>query len=180
MRHYLQQQSGFALVMSMLILVVLTIMGLTSMQGTRTELAMAGNQRESDKAFQIAEIGLISAEEFIENAIAPSDFNNTEIGLYSDDELDPDYFDDDTWESAQESELPESTLKEVYGPPKFVIKYLIDRSQNEVAKINIGGYGTAQPGMTVSYFRTTSKGNGQTDRANRYLQSYYGKAYDLY
>ena len=52
-----------------------------------------------------------------------------------------------------------------------------DRSQNDAAALNIGGYGSGQPGMTVSNFRITSKGVGQNDSSVRYLQSYYGKEY---
>ena len=58
-------QRGVALIMSLIILVVLTLLGLTSMQSTRTEIAMAGNMREADIAFQSAEMGLIASEEFI-------------------------------------------------------------------------------------------------------------------
>ncbi|MCK4710200.1 MAG: hypothetical protein KAU21_16405, partial [Gammaproteobacteria bacterium] len=65
-----QKQSGFALAMSMILLVILTMLGLTSTQSTRTEIAMAGNLRESDIAFQVTEIGLSAAEVYIENAVS--------------------------------------------------------------------------------------------------------------
>jgi Tfp pilus assembly protein PilX len=68
-------------------------------------------------------------------------------------------------------------LPHVIEQPKFVVKYLGDRSQNEAAAINIGGYGSGQPGKTVSNFRVTAKGFGQTNNSVRYVQSYYGKEF---
>ena len=166
-----KNQTGFTLIMSLLILVVLTILGLTSTQSTRTEVAMAGNLRESDMAFQVAEMGLSSAEQFVETTISKTSFNDLN-GLISKNSPDPDYFDTASWEGVQTSS---ATIANVYTQPKFIIKYLGDRSQNEVALVNIGGYGTAQPGITVSNFRVTAKGSGQTDSASRMIQSYYGK-----
>jgi type IV pilus assembly protein PilX len=166
-----KNQTGFTLIMSLLILVVLTILGLTSTQSTRNEVAMAGNLRESDMAFQVAEMGLSSGEQFVETSSSNTSFNDSN-GLISKNGVDPDYFDSTSWSSVQTST---ATIANVYTQPKYIIKYLGDRSQNEVALVNIGGYGTAQPGITVSNYRVTSKGSGQTDSAARMIQSYYGK-----
>ncbi len=167
------RQNGFTLIMSLIILLILTMLGLSSIQGTKIEIAMAGNMRDADTAFQAAEVGLISSETFIENTISKNDFDDTN-GLYAEFTPDPDYFDDDKWDVSQTSS---ATLNHVSASPKFIIKYLGDRAQNEVAKVNIGGYGTQQPGFTVSNFRATSRGFGQSDRSVRMLQSYYGKAF---
>lgn len=167
------KQSGFALVLSLILLIILTMLGLTSMHSTKTEIAMAGNMRESDLAFQSAEIGLISSEEFIELSTSKTDYNDLN-GLISENSDDPDYYDDDSWNNVKNSS---ATLNSVYANPKYIIKYLGDRSQNEVAAVNIGGYGSEQPGFTVSYFRATSRGYGQTERATRMIQSYYGKEF---
>lgn len=170
-----KRQNGFTLIMSLIILIILTMLGLSSIQGTQTEIAMAGNMREADIAFQSAETGLISAERVLGVTISKNDFDDTN-GLYAEHTLDPDYFDESNWAS-EKSQESTATLTNVYTNPKFIIKYLGDRSQNEVAKVNIGGYGTQQPGFTVSNFRTTSRGFGQSDRSVRMLQSYYGKAF---
>ncbi len=160
--------------MSMIFLLVLTILGLSATQSTRMEVAMAGNMRDSDISFQAAEAGLSSAEEFIESTVSKLAFNDSD-GLIALDTVDPDYFDNSSWTNVKEAtgaSLPLSSAS-----PKFIIKYLGDRSQNEVAAVNIGGYGTAQPGFTVSNFRVTARGFGQSDRANRMIQSYYGKEF---
>jgi type IV pilus assembly protein PilX len=167
-------QQGFTLVMSLVILVILTILSLSSMQSTRLETAMAGNMRESDLAFQAAEMGLDAGENHTETvATSKTDYNDLN-GLYSETTDDPDYFDDNTWNIAQTAS---TSLSSLYTQPRFIIKYLGDRSQNEVAKVNIGGYGSAQPGITVSNFRITARGVGQTNSAFRMVQSYYGKEF---
>jgi len=168
-----QKQLGMALVISLILLVILTMLGLSSIQGTMTEIAMSGNLRESDLSFQASEVGLISAEEYIENSISKTVYDNLN-GLYSKASVDPDYFDDTNWASVQ---ISSASISDVYLKPKFIIKYLGDRSQNEVATVNIGGYGSAQPGKIVSNFRSTSRGYGQTSRSTTMIQSYFGKEF---
>jgi type IV pilus assembly protein PilX len=168
------QQRGFTLFMSLIILVILTVLSLSSMQSTRLETAMAGNMRESDIAFQAAEMGLDSGENHVETVTtSKTDFNDRN-GLYSETSSDPDYLSDNAWTSSQTAQL---TINGLCNQPKFIIKYLGDRSQNEAAKVNISGYGGAQPGLTVSYFRITARGFGQTEYAPRLVQSYYGKEF---
>ena len=170
----MQKQSGVTLVVSLVILVALTILGVTSMQATRTEISMAGNLRESGIAFNAAEAGLSNAEKFTANAVSKSVFADPTKGLYSKTDEDPDYFADATWVAAQTAT---TTLPYVTEQPRFIIKYLGDRSQNDAAAANIGGYGSGQPGKTVSNFRITAKAFGQTGNSARYVQSYSGKEY---
>lgn len=172
-KNNLKKQSGIVLVISMIFLVILTMLGLSSMQGTMTEIAMSGNLRESDLSFQTAEMGLVSAEEYIEESISNTVYDNNN-GLLSSTADDPNYFADANWASVQTST---ATINNVYSSPKFIIKHLGDRSQNEVASVNIGGYGSGQPGRTIDYFRSTSRGYGQTDRATTMVQSYFGREF---
>ena len=170
-----RNQSGMVLVVSLIVLISLTILGVTSMQVTRTEISMAGNQRESGITFNAAEAGLRAAESFVATSVSKSDFENkTAVGLYGKDAEDPDYSHSASWMAVQPSLL---TLPHVASQPVFIVRYLGDRSTNEVAAVNIGGYGSSQPGITVSNFRITARGEGQTAKAYRYVQSYYGKEF---
>lgn len=56
-------QSGAALVVSLIILAVVTILGITSMQGSNTELKMAASMRDRGIAFEAAEAALAILEE---------------------------------------------------------------------------------------------------------------------
>jgi type IV pilus assembly protein PilX len=167
-------QAGMVLIVSLLILITLTILGLTAIQSARTEMSMAGNQRELGITFSAAEAGLSAGQEYIDNSISKTIYNDPDQGLYGSLDLDPDYRDPAVWSDSQVAAIG---LPNVVEQPKFIIKYLGDRSQNEVAAVNIGGYGSAQPGMTVSNFRVTARAVGQTGRASRQLQSYYGKEF---
>jgi len=171
---YANNQAGMVLVASMLILLALTVLGLATMQASRNEISMAGNQREIGITFNAAEAGLSAAEAFIDNSFSKSIYSDPSQGLYDRLDVDPDYRDPTTWNAAQDATIG---LAQVVQEPKFIIKYLGDRSQNEVAAVNVGGYGSSQPGLTVSNFRITARAVGQTGRATRQLQSYYGKAF---
>jgi type IV pilus assembly protein PilX len=169
-----RNQSGVTLVVSLVILVSLTVLGVTSMQATRTEISMAGNQRESGLTFNAAEAGLREAESFINTSTSKGIYSDPTNGLYDKADEDPDYGDKAVWDAAPVST---ASLAYAYEQPRYLIKYLGDRSQNEVAAVNIGGYGSSQPGITVSNFRVTARGTGQTGNANRYVQSYFGKKF---
>ena len=168
------KQAGVTLVVSLVILVTMTLLGVTSIQSTRTEVAMAGNLREAGLTFNAAEAGLRFGETFVETSITTTIYSDPTIGLYAETDEDPDYADYTIWDDSQWAAF---SLADVAEDPKFIIRYLGDRSQNAVAKVNIGGYGTAQPGITVSNFRVTARGTGQSGNARRFVQSYYGKEF---
>ena len=175
------KQQGVALVVSLIILVSLTMIGMTAIQRTTTDLSMAGNQRETGLMFQSAEVGLDAAEDFIGNSTTNADYNDVDAGLHTVLDADntyfsPDYFSSNDWDNR--SSLAATNLVGEFGvveEPRFMIEYLGDRSQNALAAINIGGYGTQQTGDVVSIYRSTARGVGLTGNSFRYLQSYFGK-----
>jgi len=57
----LRKQSGAALVVGLLLLVVITVLAISGMNTATTELAMARNDQNYENAFQAAETGLESA-----------------------------------------------------------------------------------------------------------------------
>jgi type IV pilus assembly protein PilX len=171
------KQRGVALVVSMVILISLTMIGLTAIQRATVDLAMAGNQREVGLMFQAAEVGLVEAEDFVDASTTNADFDNVALGLYTVLASDPtyfspDYFDGGTWTAS--SQVAATSL-DAYEQPRYMIEYLGDRSQNPLAAINIGGYGTQQTGDVVSIYRSTARGAGLTGNSFRFVQSYYGK-----
>jgi len=56
-----QSQKGIALLTIMVFLLILTVIGLSSMSTSRLEQQMAGNTQWSNIAFQVAETGLIES-----------------------------------------------------------------------------------------------------------------------
>jgi len=56
-----RQQRGVALVMALVMLLILTILGITAMNTSSLEEKMSGNVQESTRSFQAAESGVNSA-----------------------------------------------------------------------------------------------------------------------
>jgi len=59
-------QSGAVLIVSLVILVVISLLGIANMQSSNTELKMATSQRDRDVAFAAAEAALTEAEQWLE------------------------------------------------------------------------------------------------------------------
>jgi len=169
----LAQQTGAVLVVSMVILVSLTMLGVTSMKGALTELTMAGNLRESGLTFQAAEAGLVFSENLIQSTTSKTEFNGT-TSLLDKSDVDPDYMDKASWDNATEASV---SLEGISVSPKYIIRYIGDRNTNANADIAIGGYGKNQSGTILSNFRVTSRGAGQTGNYFRVVQSYYAREY---
>ncbi len=159
---------------SLLILISLTILGVTSMQSTLTEVSMAGNLRRAGTAFNAAEAGLRAGERFVNNSTTTDIYVDPANGLYDESDVSPSYGVAASWVASQTAT---TSLPDVAAQPQFIIHYLGDRSQNEVAAVNIGGYGSGQPGITVSNFKITARGVGQTINEVRYVQSHLGHEY---
>lgn len=73
-------QRGVVLVISLLLLLVLTLIGVAATRSTTLEERMTANQRDREVAFQAAEAALRDGESALQ-AAAPGQFNNTN-GLY--------------------------------------------------------------------------------------------------
>lgn len=76
----IQHQHGVVLVVSLIFLMLMTIIGVTAMQGTTQEEKMARNAAQRALAFQYAEAGLRAAEASL-TKIVGSSFDNTTLGL---------------------------------------------------------------------------------------------------
>ena len=64
-----KHQQGSALLVSLIILVVMTLLGLSGMRTSVMEEKMAGNMRDSELAFQAAEAALRDAEKYIQDNV---------------------------------------------------------------------------------------------------------------
>ncbi len=135
------EQCGAVLVVSLLILLVMTILGVSSMGSTTLQERMANNNNQRQIAFQAAEAALRAGETFLASNITSvsdlmTNFNATTpvAGMYS--ELAPatgvkdyklpgtfDFFDDASW-LASGSTVEVSNLPGVSQRPRFIIEYM--------------------------------------------------------
>jgi type IV pilus assembly protein PilX len=173
-----RRQHGSVLAVSLFILVILTIIGVSSMVSTTLEEKMSGNFRDRQMAFNAAETALAYAEDFVNTNInAASVFDDTN-GYYSPNNGpgSNDVFDVATWwnSDADSIEYP-LTISYVNTKPRYTIEYRGDVGEEEGTSIGIGGYGESTGGGQISSFRITVRATGLTDNSVVILQSYYGK-----
>ena len=97
----MRQQHGSALIISLLILLVMTIIGISAMSGSTLEEKMAASDRNQKAVFQNAENSLKAAE----TALLQADYNNVvrlamvnnTTGYYTQDDGRFDYFTPSAW-----------------------------------------------------------------------------------
>lgn len=76
-----QRQRGVALFLALVVLLIITILGLSGLQTTSLQERMAAGARDRDLAFQAAEAALVDGERLLENATLPPFGNGN--GLYT-------------------------------------------------------------------------------------------------
>ncbi|MEE9355780.1 MAG: PilX N-terminal domain-containing pilus assembly protein [Methylococcaceae bacterium] len=173
------RHQGAVLPVSLIILLVMTLVGVTSMQTTSLEEKMAGNSKDSNLAFQAAEAALRSGEMNIEAVGNEGDFDGT-LGLFGELDTEPDYLQhttwaDDTFSAESGTQIPTNMFQ---VKPRYYVKYIIDSQINNNANINIGGYGeNIAAGGKVIVFKVVGRGTGKTASSQVVLQSFYGKRF---
>jgi type IV pilus assembly protein PilX len=161
----IHKQTGVVLVTSLMILLLLTIIGLSATQVTSLEEKMAGNARDKNIAFQAAESALIAAENFVlavPLANISSTFNSSNGLLGKDNTIsgnvEPDFFLDTTW-TANSSQITPLSYSEsnlgVTTRPRYIIKRLPESSG------------------TTNLFRITARGTGNVAGTQVILQVVY-------
>ncbi len=164
----IQRQQGAALIVSLIILMVMTMIGLSSMQSTTMEEKMAGNMRDQSVAFQNAEIALRTGEDYLGSPILPA-FNGSD-GLYQ--PADGDDTDYPMWESidwlvaSNVVTVSDLTLADSHSDPVYIIEELA-----EVADTT----GSLEAGLPKisAFYRVTARATGTSDTSRIFLQSVF-------
>lgn len=167
-----RREEGTILIVCLLILLVMTIIGVTSMQTTSLEERMAGNLRDRDLALQSAESALRDAEAWIETIVTIGAFNGT-AGLYG---IDGDA-DLTTWSDSDSILYPQThggSVPGVVEQPRYVIQYVGKIKGTQGAR-NIGGYGSYKPGKDVTAFEVTARGVGANSNSVAEVRTVYGR-----
>lgn len=172
MPHY---QNGSVLLISMVILLVLTLVGVSAMRNTTLEEKMAGSMRDKGLAFQAAEATLRAAEKHIEsNIISTASFDTDgSDGLY-------DKSENYIWKAINwddNDSIPYSDFDSAYNvsePPRFVIQHLASII-SETDEINLDNYGQGTGAGKVEVFRITARATGGSGAAPVIIQTTYGK-----
>jgi len=172
-------QRGAVLVVSLMILLMMTLIGLSAMQGSTLQEKMTGNLRDSSVAFNTAESALRDGEAFIEGVAALSAFDGTN-GLYGeyDGDIMPDPYAAATW-SSNSTSIEGNPVSGVSVTPRFFIRYT--GTEDTTTSWKQGQAYNTPPTGNTSTFAITARGTGAVGGnapvSEVLLRSYYGRKF---
>ncbi len=156
------RQRGSVLTISLIFLLLLTIIGATTMQSTTIQERMAGNMRDVNIALQGAESGLRAGETVLQGAtVGP--FNGT-YGNYTPAASDgtPRWEDGTTsWQTVTE------TLPYVSVQPQYIIEDLAPLPDPK------GSLAADAPVSEIHFYRVTARAGGLNNSTEVILQTNY-------
>jgi type IV pilus assembly protein PilX len=180
MKVHIRNQRGMALFISLVLLLVLTIIGVSAVQTSTLETRMARNEHDVLLAFQAAESALRDAEDFLETVVTTTVFtaggNN---GLWDMPDLgEPNRWNDPAiWGGGGSVVAPTDVGAVVADPPRYFIEHIASIEREENAYQIDDPYAVTATDR-VEIFRITALGTGGTDNARVMLQSTYGRVLD--
>jgi type IV pilus assembly protein PilX len=152
-------QSGAVLLISLVMLLLLTLIGVTGMQVASLEERMAGNAKDINLAFQAAETTLRGVEKRLASNEALL-FNNTN-GLYAF-EQGVERWEVVDWSNSKTETMPypiENGGLSARPQPRYIIEEIDSKSSSPEAGIE-----------TDTFYRVTTKGYGPKDNSVVVLQ----------
>jgi len=180
-----QKARGSVLIVSLVILLVLTLLGISGMEGTVMQERMAGNMQEGLSAFQAAEAGLRDGELDARTNLDPSSVFTASCTSGLCEPADPATADYDVWVTSTSSDVYwdasnassdrntrqygantiNTTLQNVSRQPAYVVERLqvVERGSSIVAGFS------SQP--TSEWYRVTARGFGRNGQSQSTLQS---------
>lgn len=176
----IQHQHGAVLIISMIILLLLTILGVTSMRTTQLEERMAGNARDRHVAFEAAEAALVDAEQFVQTLVTKNPFDTDgSDGLYEDSGTigKVEYYVDWSGGTPTKSFLTANNITTSEGiatQPKYVIQLIPSDESIGADAVNLGNYGDVAAKTGTTLVRITARGTGSSDNSVVILQSVFG------
>jgi len=170
-----RKQQGSVLIISLVIMLVLTILGVSGMKTSLLEEKMAGNLRDGQLAFQAAEAALKQAEHYIDdNIVSIANFDNDgSDGLYDKSIARP--WETINWDNNDSLEYSgfDSTYS-ISTPPRFIIQHLVSQANN-LDELNLDNYGQGTGAGRIEMFLITARATGSAGNSTVTLQSTYGK-----
>lgn len=184
-------QHGAALMVSLVILVLMTLIGLAAMRTSIMENKMSANTRDRELAFQAAEIALRDAELFLTtndmdnngfpDVGRPEPSSNGSSGIWTmEGSIDPNTANavpwweepgrNETWWEANAITY-NGTIINIKSAPMYIIEYH--------AFVKDGDLGIGNNGSTQGrdYYRITVRGTGGSDQSKVLIQGTFARRY---
>lgn len=158
------RQSGAALAVSLIMLLIMTLIGVTAMQTTIFEERMAGNAKDANTAFQAAEAALRAGEAYLNGTATVGPFDGT-AGLYDQDTAPaPENLESDSsWPAT--AVTYGTSLDEVAAQPEYIIEHMRPVLDPDLS------LASDEPLPDTGIYRITARATGNTDTAVSVLQS---------
>ena len=170
----MRNQRGVALFISLVLLLVLTIIGVSAVQTTSMEERMARNTHDSVLAFEAAEVALRTGETFLRNNVnSIALFRRAKQRLWASDYAQTERWDQaNIWTGANSVVVPGNVIAGVAEQPRYIIEWVasVQRTDNPYQQ------GSSYSALfdRIEIFRITARGVGGTTNARVLLQSTFG------
>lgn len=148
--HHAQvRQRGAALIIGLIMLLILTLLGVTAISNVTLQEKMAGSLIDRSRAFQAAEIALRRAEDYVNNRNAAQSDATTGTAIYdlSSGTTQPDPYDIKAWGDNYLSTPEIAGIIEAENVPRYRIERQND-SLPTMYRLSAIGYGN-RPGTAV-------------------------------
>lgn len=178
---YRREERGAVLIVGLIMLLLMTIVGLSAVSGSNMQELMVGNLRDKSLAFQAAEAGLRVGEDAV-NGVNPPNTSGTVKGFKS--EL-PNGADALFWRNTHVWIDPTPANSDSVEVAKGTVDLLVASAQpryvvEKLAAVDVLGgegngvdYGELLKLPELQVYRITSRGVGLTNNTIVYLQSIY-------
>lgn len=171
----IRKQCGAALAVSLMMLLIMTLIGVSGLQGTVQQERMAGNTRDRSIAFQSAESAVRDAEAYLQTIVTTGGFDGT-AGLFPDTQAAPDHYDPATWGDNAKS-VAATAVPLSGAAPRYFIKRTAILTGTQGA-MNIRGYANNKGIGDVTTFHITARGiGGSADSSEVLLRTFYGRRF---
>lgn len=182
----MKKQAGAALMVSLIILLIMTMIGLAAMRTSSMAEKMAANTIDNEIAFQATEIALRGAESWIAGLTTePEQNNNGSNGIWIADAMDPQTGNAESWWHEQDADwwaangiaFPTAIAFETNAGQTTITnpRYIIEYQQFVTDDLVVGTGGGPSTGRV--YYRITARGTGGSDQSRIMLQSTMAKRF---
>lgn len=184
----MKKQTGAALMVSLVILLIMTMIGLAAMRTSSMAEKMAANTMDVEIAFQAAEIALRDAESLIaretdENELEPNNTGSNSVWVAE--AMDPELNNVESWwhergadwwaangiASSSDITFETNAGAITITTPRYIIEY----QQFVTDDLVVGTGGGPSTGRV--YYRITARGTGGSDQSRVLLQSTMAKRF---
>jgi len=183
-----KNQQGVVLLVGLIMLLLMTVVGLAAIRGSNLQETMAGNMRERQVAFQVAEAGLRAGETFIQQQnLEAMAFNGTVVSWQLPDMNQPanqnnlglprisDWVDANWVARANDAPIDLGDMN-TGGPPQYLVEKLDIPAQAQAGAEGSGiGVGSLEQMQAPEVYRLTSRGLSASTNSDSVVQIAYRK-----